>query len=193
MFSYLPLWKDAVMKADTTFLDSLRRLDTVALTKVFDQYALALYNYIMRRCDDPVLADNIVGDVFCKLLDKLSSGNGPRTNLRSYLFEIAHHLLVDQIRYSQRRMPLETFAVHLSREPVIQKDTENRILCDYVWQVIESKLTDYQQQVIILRFLEGFSLGETAEIMGKSVNTIKVTQSRAVMVLRKSLDEWRML
>ena len=180
------------MEADITLLDSLRRMEGVALTQVFDQYALALYNYIMRRCNDPVLADNIVGDVFSRLLERLSSGEGPRSNLRSYLFETAYNLLVDQVRYSQRRMPLETLAVRLPEEQVISNDTEHHILCDYVWQAIQSELTEYQKQVIILRFLEGFSLRETAEILGKSVGTIKVAQNRAVMTLRESLRQWKM-
>jgi RNA polymerase sigma-70 factor (ECF subfamily) len=180
------------LEADTTLLDSLRRMEGVALTQVFDQYALALYNYVMRRCEDSVLADNIVGDVFSRLLDHLSCGNGPRSNLRSYLFETAYNLLVDQIRYSQRRTPLETLAVFLPEEHAIPSNIENRILCDYVWQVIQSELTDYQKHIIILRFLEGFSLRETAQILGKSVNSIKVSQNRAVMTLRKSLDQWKM-
>jgi RNA polymerase sigma-70 factor (ECF subfamily) len=193
IFYFLQLLTGAAMEVDSAFLDSLRRMEEVALAQVFDRYALALYNYIMLRCQDSVLADNIVGDVFSRLLEHLSSGNGPRSNLRSYLFETAYNILVDQIRYSQRRMSLETLAIPLTGEPVIQKDIENQILCDDVWEVIQSELTDYQRHVIILRFLEGFSLRETAEILGKSVNTIKVAQNRAVMTLRKSLDQWSMV
>lgn len=180
------------MEVDSAFLDSVRRMEGGALAQVFDQYALALYNYIMRRCHDPVLADNIVGDVFSRLLERLSCGEGPQSNLRSYLFETAYNLFVDQIRYSQRRTPLEMLAVPLTGEQVISSDTEQHILCDYVWQAVQSELTEYQKQVIILRFLEGFSLRETAEILGKSVGTIKVAQNRAVMTLRESLRQWKM-
>jgi DNA-directed RNA polymerase specialized sigma24 family protein len=41
--------------------------------------------------------------------------------------------------------------------------------------------------VIILRFLEDFSLKETAEIIGKDVNNIKVIQNRGISKLRKTL------
>jgi DNA-directed RNA polymerase specialized sigma24 family protein len=43
--------------------------------------------------------------------------------------------------------------------------------------------------VIVLRFLEGFSLRETAAILGKSITVVKVTQTRAIRVLRKTLIE----
>jgi len=52
---------------------------------------------------------------------------------------------------------------------------------------MNTELTDDQRHVIILRFLEDFSLKETAEIIGKEVNNIKVIQNRCIAKLRKSL------
>ena len=49
-------------------------------------------------------------------------------------------------------------------------------------------LTEDQRQVIILRYLEEFSLKETALIIGKKVNNVKVIQNRAVAALRKTLE-----
>src|SRR6185369_18006956 len=95
------------METDTALLDAAKSMDEAALVKIFDLYAYALYKYAFRICNDSLLADQIVGDVFAKLLDKLSCGKGPWANLRSYLFETAHHLIVDEIRYSHRRLPLE--------------------------------------------------------------------------------------
>ena len=43
-----------------------------------------------------------------------------------------------------------------------------------------------QRIVIILRFLEDFSLKETAEIIGKDVNNVKVIQNRGIAKLKKS-------
>jgi RNA polymerase sigma-70 factor (ECF subfamily) len=50
-------------------------------------------------------------------------------------------------------------------------------------------LTDDQRHVIILRFLEGFNLNETAAILGKQVGHIKVIQNRAITKLRKALGD----
>ena len=52
---------------------------------------------------------------------------------------------------------------------------------------LNTELTDEQRYVIILRFLEDFSLKETAEILGKDVNNIKVMQNRGIARLRKFL------
>ena len=54
---------------------------------------------------------------------------------------------------------------------------------------INKVLTDDQRHVVILRFLEGFDIKETAEILGKEVNNIKVIQHRALSKLREALQE----
>lgn len=57
-----------------------------------------------------------------------------------------------------------------------------------VLRAIRNDLTDDQRHVIILRFLEGFSIKETALITGKKINNVKVIQNRAIAALRKALD-----
>ena len=61
----------------------------------------------MQLGHDPTLADHIVGDVFAKLLEQLASGTGPKTNLRSYLYQTTYHLMIDRGRSLHRIAPLE--------------------------------------------------------------------------------------
>ena len=75
------------MDTDHALLNAARMMDKSALVRIFELYSRALYKYALRLCGDPMLADQIVGDVFAKLLDQLSSGNGPTAHLRSYLYE----------------------------------------------------------------------------------------------------------
>jgi len=178
------------MDADVLLLDAVRRMDSDALVQVFDIYAPALFKYAMRMCNDPMIADQIVGDVFAKFLEQLSLGNGPLSNLRSYLFQTTHHTFVDQLRDLHSRLPLEVVDYIPVTGQSANLDLENRILMEKVSQAMQIELTDYQRHVIILHYLEGFSLRETADILGKSINLVKAAQNRAIMTLRKSLDQW---
>ena len=99
------------MRTEAPLLEAARNMDRKALVEIFDLYSSALYNYALRLCNDPLRADNIVGDVFAKLLEQWSSGHGPSTNLRSYLYETTYHLIIDEVRYSHREAPLEVVAV----------------------------------------------------------------------------------
>jgi RNA polymerase sigma-70 factor (ECF subfamily) len=176
------------MEADPTLLDDVKKMNADALARSFELFASALYNYALRFSRDSVIADNVVGDVFAKLLDHLSVGNGPKSNLRAYLFEIAYHILVDESRYSNRRAPIEAVESSLGDGYSTYVSVENRMLFETVLWAIENDLTEDQRDVIILRYLEGFSLKETAIIIGKSVASVKMTQSRAILRMRRRIE-----
>jgi RNA polymerase sigma-70 factor (ECF subfamily) len=183
----LSLIPPVARESDMTLLESAKQMDREALVKIFDIYSSAIYNYAFRLCGDALMADYIVGDVFAKLLEHLSAGRGPSSNLRSYLYEMAYHLVVDEARYSNRTtkiekvdlMPQDKYASHIS--------AEDRILFKSIMRAIQSHLTVDQRHVIVLRFLEGFSVHETAAIIGKEESNVKVIQNRAIAALRKAL------
>lgn len=177
------------MKDDPALLKAARRLDKQALAAIFDVHAPAIYKYVLRMCQDPIEADNIVGDVFVKLMEQLAAGQGPVTNLRSYLFKMAYHLVVDQSRHIHRFAPLEAVmeTPTRSKNGAVQAHVEERSLFEAFIAVLNTELTEIQRHVIVLRFIEDFSLRETAAIVGKKVNHVKVIQNRGLTKLRKSL------
>ena len=179
------------MKDPSALLKAARRLDKGALEKIFDLYAPDIYNYILRLGQDPIQADQIVGDVFSKFLDQLVLGKGPHTNLRAYLYQTAYHLFLDQAREIQRIAPIEIIDFLAPDSYTVQNAVENRALLDAIMLAINNDLTDDQRHVIVLRFLEGLSLKETAKIVGKNESSVKVLQSRGIAKLRKVLSDLR--
>lgn len=177
------------METDQTLLNAARMMDKAALVKIFDLYSSALFNYALRLCGDPLMADHIVGDVFAKLLDQLAAGNGPTANLRSYLYETTYHRFIDEARYSQRRAPLEVAASLRQDTPSVSLSVEDQLISKQILHAIHNELTDDQRHVIILRFLEEFNLRETAAIMGKTLDHVKVIQNRAIAALRRSVEK----
>src|SRR6266496_2378369 len=176
------------MTDDSALLQAAKNLDKDGLTVIFDTYAPAIYKYALRLCQDPIDSDKIVGDVFSLLLEQFVSGKGPVTNLRSYLYQIAYHLIVDRARHNKRTISLEVITepfIPVTSSPRMQ--IEERSLINVMVLALNSTLSEDQRHVIILRFLEGFSLKETAAILGKSLSSVKVIQNRAVARLRKSL------
>ena len=174
------------MENDLELLNSARQRDKEALAKIFEAYASALYNYALRLGHDPIMADHIVGDVFAKLLEQLSSGKGPKTNLRAYLYQTTLHMLIDRGRASRRSAPLEAIEFVRADERSTSASLENQEMMDVLLKAVRNSLTEDQRHVIILRFIEDFSLIETAAILRKEVSHIKVIQSRALAKLRKS-------
>jgi RNA polymerase sigma factor (sigma-70 family) len=186
LYKTTSLFPPASRESDASLLDAAKQMDRDALVQIFDTYSSAIYNYAFRLCSDPLMADNIVGDVFAKLLEHLSVGRGPSTNLRSYLYEMTYHMVVDEARYAQRTAQMESVDLQLHDEYSAHISVEDRILFKAIIKAIQNLKAD-QRHVIILRFLEGFSVHETAVIIGKEESNIKVIQNRAIGALRKAL------
>jgi len=97
---------------------------------------------------------------------------------------------VDRSRDNKHTAPLEVAINLQEKERTVPTATqiEERVLMEALVSAMNSELTDDQRHVIILRFLEDFSLKETAQIIGKEVNNIKVIQNRGIAKLRKALE-----
>lgn len=174
------------MNDEAALLRDARKFDKKALVAIFDTYAATIYNYVLRLCHDPVESDNIVGDVFAKLLEQFAAGQGPLTNLRAYLFSMAYHFVVNHVRHNHRLAPLETVLDTPGKSGAgsVATQVEERNMLEGL-QSIFNELSEIQRHVIILRFIEDFSLRETAVIVGKKVNNVKVIQNRGIAKLRK--------
>jgi RNA polymerase sigma-70 factor (ECF subfamily) len=97
--------------------------------------------------------------------------------------------VVDRSRDNQHNAPIEFAAGTYEKGQFTptQSQIEERVMMEALISAMNSELTEDQRHVIILRFLEDFSLKETAEIIGKEVNNIKVIQNRGIAKLRKTL------
>jgi RNA polymerase sigma-70 factor (ECF subfamily) len=162
------------MKDPAALLKAAQKLDEEALNIIFDQFAPAIYKYSLRLTNDPVVADNIVGDVFAQLLEEFGAGKGPRVNLRSYLYQTAYGLFIKHSQDNHYRAQARSNNP-FEREILIPAEavTEEQVMVESLIRALNAQLTEDQRHVIILRFLEDFSLQETAEIIGKEVNRIQ--------------------
>jgi RNA polymerase sigma-70 factor (ECF subfamily) len=178
------------VEVERSLLEAARGMNKEAIMSIFDRYSRPLYNYALSLGNDPVTADQIVGDAFAKFLDQLAARKGPDSNLRSYLFQITYHLMIDQIRASHHEAPLEDATFLQSAEQTLHAGLENRMLLRSLLRAICNDLTKDQRHVMVLRFFEGFSISETADIIGKTVDNIKIIQNRGIAKLRKVLAEF---
>ena len=168
--------------------DKLQGLNVQSIGAVYDQYFSEVYRFILYRVGDQTLAEDIASDVFIRLLEAIHAGKGPNTNIKGWLIGTASHVVTDHMRKKYRRPEDELHDSIPDREPgpVSEVDTreEQRLLKDAY-----SQLTDEQQNVLALRFGQGYSLEETADLMKKNVNAIMALQFRALNALQRKIGE----
>lgn len=177
---------------DALFNDLLsraRQLDGNVLAEIHDRYYPEVYRYVRFRLDDPLLCEDIAGEVFLRLIEAFSRQRGPDHNLRAWLLSTATHLINDHLRrrYRRRTQPLDEQEVEALVDDANPASIwEGAFESQQVRQAI-ARLTPDQQQVLALRFADERSLEETARLVGKNVNAVKALQFRALGALRRLL------
>jgi len=169
-------------------LEDLKRLDPHVINAVYDRYFSEVYRFVCYRLNDEHTAEDIASDVFVRLLEATQAGRGPQTNLKAWLLATASHIVIDHLRKSYRRPESELPESMPDGAPDPSQDYEKQERGRRVKKAV-STLTEEQQYVIALRFNQGYSLEETANLMQKNVNSVKQLQFRALAALNRALGE----
>lgn len=169
-------------------LDGLQKLDSQSVSAIYDRYFPEIYRYVRYRINDDALAEDIVSDVFVRLMEASQKKKGPQTNLRSWLIATASNAVNDHHRRHYRR-PVEALSDSMadagaSVHSQVDMREQNRLV-----QNALAQLTDEQQHVLALRFGQGYSLEETALILKKNANAVKALQFRALASLQRQIGE----
>lgn len=167
-------------------LQRVQAFDRKSLADVYETYQPLIYSYIFRRVGDVEAARDLTADVFKHLLEALQQGHGPEQSLRAWLYRIAHNQVVDYYRRQQFRchLPLPDDYLATADEP--DQMAEQAFLVSKIRQALHT-LTPEQQEVIALKFLEGWSNDEVAAQINKPVGAVKSLQHRALAALQRSL------
>jgi RNA polymerase sigma-70 factor, ECF subfamily len=132
--------------------------------------------------DDPEAATN---DVFLALHRRFDSIEGGDDGVRTLIFSIAHARLVDFHRAKARRPHLVEFDPDADpRHAPSAEDTAMDAVGTGGALALLAHLGDDQREAITLRVIAGLSLEETAQVMDRSVGSIKQLQRRALESLR---------
>ncbi len=173
---------------DRAMLDGLRRLDSQAIGIVYDRYSIDVYRYVRYRLDDEHHAEDIASEVFVELLEASRRGRGPDVNVKSWLLSTAAHMVTDHIRRAYRR-PTSSIPENLADAAETPGEISEKREQRRDFRRAYARLTDEQQHVLALRFGEGFSLEETAGVLGKKINAVKALQFRALAALQRNMQE----
>ena len=164
--------------------------DAEAFGKLYDHYVTMVHRYVYHRVGDRATAEDVTSETFVRALRRIDSLSFQGRDVGAWLVTIARNIIRDQVKSSRFRLEVTTAdmrdADHATDGPedaVVQHLTNQQLL-ECVQQ-----LGSEQQECIVLRFLHGLSVSETAEIMGKKDGAIKALQHRAVRRLAGLLPE----
>ena len=164
--------------------------DPDAIAKLYDLYAPKIQSFIYHRTSDPFVTEDLTGQVFLQMLEAMRGGKGWRTSFSGWIYRIAHNLVVDYYRKrSQATYTSIDDAPTLSNGDSDPYQTAAAKLENDALLRAINQLTEEQAQVITLRFLEGYSISEVADMLNKTEGAVKALQFRGMASLRRILEK----
>jgi RNA polymerase sigma-70 factor, ECF subfamily len=161
---------------------------------IYDRYLDTVFRFIYFRVGHRQLAEDLTSDTFLRALKRIGSFTWQGRDLGAWLVTIARNLVADHFKSGRYRLEVTSGDV-LEADGVdrgIEGSPESAVV-DHITNVTlltaVKQLNREQQECIVLRFLQGFSVAETAQAMGKNEGAIKALQYRAVRALNRLLPD----
>jgi RNA polymerase sigma-70 factor (TIGR02952 family) len=164
--------------------------DAEAFGELYDHYVTMVHRYVYARVGDRALAEDVTSETFVRALRRIDSLSFQGRDVGAWLVTIARNIVRDHVKSSRFRLEVATADM---RDADRATDGPEDAVVAYLTnqQLLEcvKQLGSEQQECIVLRFLHGLSVSETAAIMGKKDGAIKALQHRAVRRLAGLLPE----
>jgi len=166
----------------------LRNNDVDAFNVLYWEYHAAIYANALKLIKDPVIAEDIVQEVFVTLWGKRHTID-PEQDIAGWLFVISHHKTIDQLK-RKLKAALAQKNLSIFREDhsvIVDADVKEEQLCA-IEEAME-KLSPQKRKVFELCKVEGRTYKKAAEELHISKYTVKEYLSEALVSIKKYIGE----
>ncbi len=167
--------------------DLIRRAqqrDAEAFSELYRRHVDLIFRYVLLRVSDEDVAEDLTSEVFVRALESLVTYEDRGAPLAAWLYRIANARVIDHWRRTQRReVSLDADDLKEPVDPPAGDVVAYKTLAESL-----RLLTGEQQEVIILKFVEGYSIAEIAQITGRTEGAVKALQHRALASLARLMS-----
>ena len=158
--------------------------DGDAFGQLYERYVDTVFRYIYYRVNDRALAEDFTSETFLRALRRISTISYQGRDIGAWFITIARNIVLDHVKSARHRLEMTTGDVIEGKETEPSPDAAviTSLTSEHLTRAIK-RLGDEQRNCIVLRFIQGLSVSETAEAMGKNDGAIKALQHRAVRKL----------
>lgn len=162
--------------------------DPDAFGYIYDEYVDQIFRYIFYKVGNFTESQDLTGQTFLKAFENIDSYEMRDVAFSSWLYRIAHNLVVDYFRRESKRdnVPIDDQPPAPSPRGNPVDDVLADMESERLYKAMQ-KLTHNQREVLVLKFIDSLSNGQVAEIMGISVGAVKSTQKRGLLSLNRIL------
>ena len=167
-----------------------RKGDAEAFGMLYDHYQGSVYRFLFYRTRSSTLAEDLTSETFFRALRSMQSFRWQGKDFGAWLMTIARNLATDHFKAGRTRLEMTTEDMGLHDDAT--EGPETSVLAGLTNEILLEALTELpaeQKDCLIMRFLQGMSIAETAEVLGRSEGAVKQLQLRGVRNLAKLMPE----
>ncbi len=166
--------------------------DADAFARLYDRYIDSIYRFIFFRVGEDRTAEDLTSQVFLRAWEKLGKYELRGLPFGAWLFRIARNLIVDHYRAQRTQrgtLPLEThYVLEIESAYNVTEEIEAKIEVERLLALLD-QLTEEQRQALTLKFIEGLSTEEIAQVMSKRAGAIRAVQMRGLQALAMLIEK----
>ena len=152
--------------------------------QIYAEYSGKVMGYIRARIRNTADAEDLLSEVFEKILRKLDAFDPEKASLSTWIFTVTRNTVIDFFRRSK---PSEELDENLSDDSELDESLLNSETLSELAAALR-KLPQQLMDIIVLRYYDGKPLTEIAQLMNLSYGAVKLRHQNAVMLLRQSLS-----
>ena len=167
-----------------------RQGDAEAFGLLYDHYQGSVYRFLYYRTRSSTLAEDLTSETFFRALRSMNGFRWQGKDFGAWLMTIARNLATDHFKAGRTRLELTTEDMSLHDDAT--EGPEGAVLAGLTNEVLMQALTELpaeQRDCLVMRFLQGMSIAETAAVLGRSDGAVKQLQLRGVRNLAKLMPE----
>jgi RNA polymerase sigma-70 factor (ECF subfamily) len=171
-------------------VDLAKAGDADAFGLLYDHYQPSVYRFLYYRVGSVVVAEDLTSETFFRALRSMSTFTWQGKDFGAWLMTIARNLTMDHFKSSKTRLEMTT--EDMSPHDSTTESPESAVLAHLTNEALMAALKELpteQQECLIMRFLQGLSIAETAAALGRSDGAVKQLQLRGVRNLAKLMPE----
>jgi RNA polymerase sigma-70 factor (ECF subfamily) len=160
--------------------------DADAFAVLFRSTVAIVHRFLQARCGDSALAEDLTQDTFIRAMRAIgTSFKGGSGDFIAWIIRIARNRFLDHVKSGRVRWELAVEDVPVTLSTL---NPEHDVLATIEGIDLRralSRLTTEQEEVVLLRFLQGLQISEVATVTGRSEGAVKALQFRALRALQK--------
>jgi len=171
-------------------VDLARDGDAEAYGQLYDHYVTGIFRFVYYRTGSHQLAEDLTSETFIRGLRAIQRFSWQGKDFGAWLTTIARNLIADHYKSSRSR--LEVVSDSMPEDSSTVENPEHDVMTlisnELLFEAVNTLPTE-QRECILMRFIQGLSIAETAAALGRSEGAIKQLQLRAVRALAKQMPE----